>query len=98
MNPMPLRGGMGFFIKGQKMEIQRSSSSENYKAGIQTVTPMTIITKCGYDKGKVFVCVEKIGYGKDEMFQVVLSADDIMKIIESKRGGYQLPKLGGLIG
>ena len=65
---------------------------------------MAVIAKCAYDRGKASICVEEVEVSADgktrmagQMRQVVLSADDVIKIIDAKNSTqnvYQLPNRG----
>ena len=56
---------------------------------------IAIITKCAYDKGKAHICVEHVGgkYRQGVMHQLVLSAEDVIEIIERKKGTAYIPPL-----
>ena len=53
---------------------------------------IAIITKCAYDKGKAHMCVEYIGPSNNGvMHQLVLSAEDVISLIERKAGKAYIP-------
>jgi len=69
-------------------------TEEIAKYGYKPDLPSHIITKCGWEKGKLFVTVESINNSSGITKQLVLSGDEIAKIVDAKsngRRGYQLP-------
>ena len=74
-----------------KDELQKTSSCNNE---IAKKTPIVIITKCAYDKGKAHICIESLG-DEGVMMQLTLSPEDVFDIVKNKqktRSGYQLPE------